>query len=502
MSQKKIIIIGGGLGGISAAIRLAQSGFDVSLYDKNNHIGGKVNRLETEEFGFDLGPSILTMPYIFENLFNYSDKQMKDYVTIERLPLQWRSFFTNGEVIDLYEDLSQMLNANTYLTNDDIQQLHQFLNYAEKIHRFTEKGYFALGLDKVSEIIKYQGPLRSLKGVDYFSTMQQAINRYIEKQELRDMLGYFIKYVGSSSYDAPAVLTLLIHMQYEQGLWYVKGGIHKLAQALEQLAIEEGVAIHTGMDVCSIDTYFNHVTGVRLDDGSHVSADYIVSNREVIPTYRDLLHFSNKKIAQLEKVYEPAASGYVMHLGVDKEYAQLAHHNFLFSNDSKRNYREVFHDKVLPQDPTIYLVNSNKSDPTQAPEGHENLKVLPHIPYIQNQPFTEEQYSDFRERVLDKLEKMGLTDLRQHIIYEDIWTPHDIERTYGSNKGAIYGVVADKKKNKGFKFPKQSEYFDNLFFVGGSVNPGGGMPMVTLSGQQVADKINALECKVTTDSRE
>ena len=140
-----------------------------------------------------------------------------------------------------------------------------------------------------------------------------------------------------------------------------------------------------------------------------------------------------------------------MHLG-DKEYAQLAHHNFLFSNDSKRNYREVFHDKVLPQDPTIYLVNSNKSDPTQAPEGHENLKVLPHIPYIQNQPFTEEQYSDFRERVLDKLEKMGLTDLRQHIIYEDIWTPHDIERTYGSNKGAIYGVVADEEKIKGSSF--------------------------------------------------
>ena len=113
------------------AIRLAQSGFDVSLYDKNNHIGGKVNRLETEGFGFDLGPSILTMPYIFENLFNYSDKQMKDYVTNERLPLQWRSFFTNGEVIDLYEDLSQMLNANTYLTNDDIQT-SSILNYAEK----------------------------------------------------------------------------------------------------------------------------------------------------------------------------------------------------------------------------------------------------------------------------------------------------------------------------------------------------------------------------------
>ncbi|MCI2946862.1 phytoene desaturase family protein [Staphylococcus caledonicus] len=493
MSKKSIIVIGGGLGGISAAIRLAQSGYDVTLYEKNNHIGGKVNRLETQGFGFDLGPSILTMPYIFENLFRYSHKNMADYVTIERLSLQWRSFFTNGETIDLYEDLNQMLEANDNLNEEDIQQVHDFLNYAEKVHRFTEEGYFALGLDTVSEIIKYQGPFTALKGVDYFSTMQQAINRYVKKQELRDMLGYFIKYVGSSSYDAPAVLTLLIHMQYEQGLWYVKGGIHLLAQALERLAREEGVDIHTGVDIKSIDTYFNHVSGVRLDDGTHVEADYIVANREVIPTYRDLLHFSEGKLAKLEKTYEPASSGYVMHLGVDKQYPQLAHHNFLFSSDSKRNYHEVFHDKVLPQDPTIYLVNSNKTDETQAPTGYENLKVLPHIPYIQNEPFTEVQYAQFRERVLDKLERMGLTDLRQHIVYEDVWTPHDIERHYASNKGAIYGVVADRKKNKGFKFPKQSQYFDNLFFVGGSVNPGGGMPMVTLSGQQVADKINQLE---------
>lgn len=493
VTKEKIIVIGGGLGGISAAIRLAQSGFEVNLYEKNNHIGGKVNRLEEEGFGFDLGPSILTMPYIFENLFRYSHKKMSDYVTIERLPLQWRSFFTNGEVIDLYEDLTVMAQMNQSLNDEDVQQLHQFLQYAEKIHRFTEEGYFALGLDTVSEIIKYQGPFNSLKGVDYFSTMQEAINRYVEKQELRDMLGYFIKYVGSSSYDAPAVLTLLIHMQYEQGLWYVKGGIHHLAQALEQLAREEGVTIHTGIDVHSIDTYFNHVTGVRLDNGDHVDADYIVSNREVIPTYRDLMHFSEKKLAKLEKTFEPASSGYVMHLGVDKEYPQLAHHNFLFSSDSKRNYHEVFHEKVLPQDPTIYLVNSNKTDKTQAPADYENLKVLPHIPYIQDKPFTEEQYSKFRERVLDKLERMGLTNLRQHIVYEDIWTPHDIEHHYASNRGAIYGVVADRKKNKGFKFPKQSQYFENLYFVGGSVNPGGGMPMVTLSGQQVADKINARE---------
>jgi len=143
----------------------------------------------------------------------------------------------------------------------------------------------------------------------------------------------------------------------------------------------------------------------------------------------------------------------------------------------------------LPEDPTIYVVNTNKTDKTQAPERHENIKILPHIPYIQSKSFSEAEYLQFQERILDKLESMGLKDLRKHIVYEDVWTPHDIENTYNSNKGAIYGVVSNKKKNKGFKFPKKSQYFKNLYFVGGSVNPGAGMPMVTLSGMQVAEAI-------------
>lgn len=495
MMTKSVIVIGGGLGGIAAAIRMAQSGFNVKLFEQNNHIGGKVNRLDESGFGFDLGPSILTMPYIFEKLFNYSDKKMSDYVEIERLPLQWRNFFPNGETIDLYENNEATVLNNVQLNEKDKAELDRYFKYTERIYRFTEKGYFNQGLDTLPEILKYHGPLKALHGFDYFSTMQQAIHRYISNPRLREILGYFIKYVGSSSYDAPAVLSMLFHMQQEQGLWYVKGGIHHLAQAIEQLAIEEGVEIHTGTSVNNIKTYHNNVTGVRLANGDIVEADYIISNMEVIPTYKYLLHFSQQKIDQLEKTYEPASSGYVMHLGFNRSYPQLAHHNFFFSDDSKRNYDEVFHQKVLPQDPTIYLVNSNKTDSQQAPDEFENIKVLPHIPYIQDKPFKKEDYEAFKTRVLTKLEKMGLTDLRKHMIYEDIWTPEDIRQHYHSHRGAIYGVVADKKKNKGFKFPKHSKYFDNLFFVGGSVNPGGGMPMVTLSGLQVADKINAIEAQ-------
>ncbi|MDW8543347.1 phytoene desaturase family protein [Staphylococcus sp. KG4-3] len=490
MGNKKVIVIGGGLGGISSAICMAQAGYKVDLYEQNKHIGGKVNRLEIDDYGFDLGPSILTMPKVFQHLFQQCGEKLEDYVSIRKLALQIRNVYPDGQIIDLYESMEDILINNETLSNKDIKQLTTFFNYAQKIHEVAKRSYFDKGLDTMSAIIRYHGPFSALKQFDYFHTMQQAINKRVENPYLREMLGYFIKYVGSSSYDAPAVLSLLPQMQHAEGLWYVDGGIHKLAEAMEQLARELGVYIHFNASVKHIN-YNNQseVTGITLETNEEIYADYIISNMEVIPVYKYLLNFDEHKINKLERKFEPASSGYVMHLGVDKSYPELRHHNFFFSDNSKVNYDEVFHQYILPEDPTIYVVNTNKTDEAQAPEGHENIKILPHIPYIQNKPFSEAEYRQFRERILDKLESMGLQDLRQHIVYEDVWTPHDIENKYNSNKGAIYGVVSSKKKNKGFKFPKKSQYYKNLYFVGGSVNPGAGMPMVTLSGMQVAEAI-------------
>ncbi|MGK7379178.1 phytoene desaturase family protein [Planococcus sp. 1R117A] len=488
--NKSVLVIGGGLGGLSAAISLAQNGYAVSLYEKNTHVGGKLNRLEQDGFGFDLGPSILTMPHIFDKLFRGSGKRLVDYVPIKRLGREWRSFFPDGTVLDLYGDLRLMERENPALSRKDMKEYYAFLKYAKRLYDTTEAGYFAEGIDTVKEAVKHHGAMAALKGFDVNSTVHGAISKRISSPHLRDMLSYFVKYVGSSPYNAPAVLNMMIYMQHTQGCWYVPGGMHKLAEGLTKLAVEEGVQIHTGMGVAQAHTNKNkQITGVELEDGSFKAADYYVSNMEVIPFYRKMVAAEGKFVRKLEKKFEPSSSGLVLHLGVKKEYPFLNHHNFFFSENLHEQMEKVFKKHELPDDPTIYVVNANKTDPTQAPSGHENLKILPHIPYIQDQPFTAEDYAKFEARVLEKLERMGLHGLRDHIVTRDVWTPHDIERKYGSDRGAIYGTVSDKKTNKGFKHQKQSELYDNLYFVGGTVNPGGGMPMVTLSGQQVSDKI-------------
>mgnify|MGYP006297307513 CR=1 FL=1 len=487
--KKKVSVIGGGLGGISAAISLANEGYQVELYEKNNHLGGKLNQATIDGFTFDLGPSILTMPHIFEDLFKQADKEMSDYVNIKKLDLQWRNFFEDGIQIDLYEDVEKLDRVNPQLELKDKQELKEFLDYAEDIYEVVEEGYFKEGIDTLFEALKFYGLITSVKGLDYFSTMHDGVSRYIDNPYLQHVIEFFIKYVGSSPYDAPAVLNLLPYIQFEYGLWYVEGGMYNLAQGLAELMNDLGVAINLNSEVVDLHEQDNSISQVELKDGTVKETDIVVSNMEVIPAYEELLGGNEKLVKKYKKKFEPACSGLVIHLGVDKEYEQLEHHNFFFSQEPREHFKSVFEDKKLPKDPTLYVVAATKTDAAQAPEGCENIKVLPHIPHLQDDPFTAEEYEALKERVLDKLERMGLEDLREHIIVEDIWTPEDIQSNYYSNRGAIYGVVSDRKMNKGFKAPKQSKNYDNLYFVGGSVNPGGGMPMVTLSGQQVRDMI-------------
>jgi len=322
--------------------------------------------------------------------------------------------------------------------------------------------------------------------------MAEGIAQYLTDPHLREIFEYFIKYVGSSAKDAPGYMNMMPIIQYDYGLWYVKGGLYELAKALQKVLDELGIELRLGAETKQIERASNgrEVSQVILADGEVITADFVVCNMEAIPAYRYLLGESESFLAKLEKRFAPACSGLVAHVGTNRVYDQLAHHNFFYSANQDDHFNSVFKKGKLPEDPTIYLVAPTRSDSSKAPEGCDNLKILPHVPPIDpDNPLTEQDYHEFKDRVFTKLERMGLTDLRKHIVVEDTLTPIDIEKMYRSNRGSIYGVVSDWTKNRGFKLPKQSSKYRNLFFTGGSINPGGGMPMAVLCGQKLADRV-------------
>ncbi|MDF1815286.1 MAG: phytoene desaturase family protein [Verrucomicrobiales bacterium] len=492
--NQSVVVVGAGLGGLSAAISLRAEGFDVRIVEKNDKIGGKLNYLEKEGFGFDLGPSIFTLPQIFRDLFERAGKDMDDYVTLEKVKPHWRNFFEDGTEIDLYEEEDLMkaeLGRLTGPPEENWKQFQDFLDYARAQYQMIDEGYFSKGLDTLWEFLRHYNIQLNNGVMDYRNSMSSSIKERLDDPHLRMIFEYFIKYVGSSAHDAPGYMNLMPIIQFDYGLWYVKGGMYNLARGLGKLCQDMEIPIDLNCEVSEITKKgFRKVSGVKLASGEEIKADYVVCNMEVIPAYGKLLRIPEQKLARVSKKFAPACSGLVIHLGTDRQYPQLAHHNFFYSKNQDKHFDTVFKKGELPEDPTIYLVAPTRTDVSKAPKDCDNIKILPHIPPIDpDNPLPESAYMNLKDRVIDKLERMGLTGLREHTIVEDILTPTDLQRMYNSNRGSIYGVVSDWKRNYGFKFPKQSSKFSNLYFTGGSVNPGGGMPMVVLCGQKVADRI-------------
>lgn len=485
-SGKRVIVIGAGLGGLSAAITCAAKGYQVDLFEKNDRIGGKLNRSLKEGYSFDLGPSILTLPAVFQELFSRAGLRLEDHVPIRALDIHWRNFFEDGTRIDLVADREKQKQLLAALDPDAPDQFERFLAYAKRQYELSSRNYLK-GFDSPRRIILDlfgQG----LAGLDMLRSMDGAVSSFFSHPKLRDIFDYFAKYIGSSPFHAPGIINLMPWVQYRYGLWYVEGGLYQLAEGLKIALEKVFVHLHLNSEVMSINTAGKSVTGITLAGGEQRDADFVISNMEFVPAHEKLLkkNFGPWTLRKLE----PSCSGLVIHLGVKKVYPQLAHHNFFFSKNSKEHFSAVFDRYRLPEDPTIYIVAPTRTDPSAAPAGCDNLKLLPHIPHLNSRhPATREDYDALRERVLEKCERMGLTDLRKNIVVEETWTPLDIQREYYSNKGSIYGVVTDRWKNLAFKAPKKSRRFHNLYFTGGSINPGAGMPMVTSCGMQVADMI-------------
>ncbi|MGN7311371.1 phytoene desaturase family protein [Alkalicoccobacillus gibsonii] len=488
--KKKVIVIGGGIGGLSSAISLAAEGYDVQLFEANERLGGKCNIRSGSGFTFDTGPSILTMPWTLEQLFTRAGKNLSDYLTVKRVEPQWRTFFEDGVTIDLKGDLPDMLDEIDRISPEDKSGFLDYIHYSSQIYELCTKSFYQRSLSGLKDL-RTSHSFKDLLAMDPMKSMNQATKKFIRDPHLQQLLDFLVMYVGSSPYQAPAVLSQLAYVQFGLGVHYVEGGMYNIIRAMQKVLDELDVRYRTNTRVTQVIESNGVAKGIQIENGDVIYGDIIISNLEVVPAYETLVPDSNQAKQEVKKLqtFEPSVSGLVLLLGMDQTYPQLAHHNFFFSKDPKLEFKQIFEEKRPADDPTIYIGISSKSDSTHAPKGKENHFILTHVPPLKPGDDWSTFKEEYREVVLSKLERNGLKNIREHIEFEYSFTPNDLKQLYGSNGGSIYGVAANKKTNGGFKIPSRSQLLKNLYFVGGSTHPGGGVPMVTLSGQLTADLV-------------
>ncbi|MFN3653313.1 MAG: phytoene desaturase family protein [Armatimonadota bacterium] len=489
----KVVVVGGGLAGAAAAIRLAGAGHRVTIVEQNAHLGGKMNVWEAGGYRFDMGPTIITMPAALDRLFASVGRSSRDYLEMVRLDPQWRCRYADGTVIDLLEDPEAMQRELARVSPDDARRYPEFLQYARQMWEISEEFFFWKPWGGIRELLREFGVLspaglRLGTKIHPFTSLHAVVHRHFRDPRVAQLFDHFVQYVGSSPFMAPAILTLIAWVQVGQGVWYPLGGTGQIARALERLADELGVARRHGEVVRQITTTRDRVTGVQLESGEWLEADAVVSNCDVIRTYAELIDHpaAEQTLRQERGRFEPACSGVVLYLGCRRTWEGLAHHEFLFSEDPEAEFHDIYDRHVPARDMTCYLAAPSVTDPGVAPPGCTALYVLVHTPYRTEKVDWSVEGPAYRDAILDRLEARGLEGLRESIEVERMLTPVEIERLYRSWGGSIYGLLTQKGLTAAFKPGNRCPRLEGLYFAGGSVNPGAGVPMVLMSGQTAA----------------
>ena len=503
--SRHVVIIGGGVGGLAAAIRLAAAGARVTLLEKNPRVGGKLNLWETPHpdrpndrpFRFDTGPSLLTLPFIFEELFAAAGETLSDHLELIRLNPISRFVWADGATFELK------------LTAAETEQ---------EVLRFAPgqlpgwRALFARGQqiwDLSAELFLYHAPEQSLRmdrfdarralsmltipfRISMFSSFSKLIDRHITHPRLREMLYQYATYSGASPFRAPGTLAVIPHAEQYFGGWYPRGGMYRIAESLAVVAQKLGVTIRTDCAVDSVMIEDATARGVRLHTGETILGDSIIANSDVVYTYRDLIERAHRKKYNNQTLdrLEPGGSGMVLLLGVDGTYPQLAHHTKFMPADYKSDLTAMFETRTIPDDPCIYVAASTRTDASQAPDGCENLFVLASAPAIDGKLNWAEQGPRYRNQLIETLEsRWGLTHLSKRIVVEKQFTPDDLRRSYNANAGSIYGIGSNSRRTAFLRPPNRDREIKNLFFAGGATHPGGGLPLVALSGKIAAELV-------------
>lgn len=478
--SRRVVVVGGGVGGLAAAIRLRARGHQVTLFERRDVVGGKLATHEHDGYVFDIGPSLVTLPHVFDEVFRAAGTSLDEQVELIRLDPQFAYHWPDGSSLIVPDGDDDTERAFDEFVAGSGEQWRAFDDRGRRIWDVAERTFFAGPMSNPWSLAKRMRSPFDLTAIDPLRTLQRSAESFFDDPRLVQWAGRYATYSGSSPSAAPATLACIPHIEARFGCWYPKGGLDALRAAFERVAVEIGVEIRTGTDVAAIVAPGGGaVTGVRLADGSEVPVDIVVANTDAEHLYADLLPDPGalKRVRRAQR----STSGFVLCVGVRGLTPGLHHHNVWFSDSYRAEYDQLDAGE-LAGDPTIYACVSSVTDPSQAPDGCENWFLLVNTP-----PDVEIDADSYGDVVLERLAERGV-DLRHRIEHRHAMTPADIERRYRSPGGAIYGTSSNGKR-AAFVRPANRGARPGLYLVGGSSHPGGGLPLVTTSARIVTDMI-------------
>jgi phytoene desaturase len=488
----KIIVIGAGVGGLSAAIRLAAAGHSVTVLERLERAGGKLNLIEDGGYSFDTGPSLVTLPYVFEDLFAAAGEKISDWLELKRLEPVCRYFYPDGTGFDASADMPTMMQNLERFSKGAGEDFNAFFGHAARAWRGSRQPFLESRIQSPLDFVRGGIPWTDLTALLPLPTLHGLAQRYFKDPRLQQFVGRYATYTGSSPYRAPGTLSTVLYSEYAFGAWYTQGGLYAIAQALERLARKLGVEFRFDCtvqeilldDVPDLYTSSTEVEAVRLENGEVLYCDALVCNADAAHLYEHLLP---QKFDPRKQKLEPSISGFVMLLGIKGQTAGLEHHNIFFSRDYKTEFVQMFDHLMPASDPTIYVCISSKSDPTQAPPDCENWFILVNAPPTGKVDWAQEA-PRYAAQILERLAQRGF-DVRQRIQTQHIITPSNLEQRYLTHRGGIYGSSSNTISSAFLRPQNRSQMVGGLYLASGSAHPGGGLPLVMLSGKLAAEAL-------------
>ena len=489
-----VIVIGAGVGGLAAAVGLAARGARVTLLEQNGNVGGKLNVWEQDGFTFDTGPHVLTMLWALEEVFASADRRLEDVLDLVRLDTVCRYHFEGGDTLDAPADPEKAAHAIAEFAPSDEAGFGRFLAYARRVSEATTEPFlrqdFGAQVRGVPTAAQW-GQLSEFLALKPWRTLRDVVRAHFGDPRLRQVFELYALYSGSHPARASGIFATVADVQWREGTFYVRGGLYHLAEALREAAESLGVVIRTGTAAAEVIVKNHRACGVATEQGERLFADAVVCNADCLSALTSLIPAEARRAWTRERVekIEPSTSAFLLLLGIRGTYPQLAHHNSFLARDGEAEFADIFDHARPAEDPTIGVACQSVTDPSKAPPGCTNLFVMTNPPALGGGFDWRVEASHYRDLVLSKLERMGLTGLRERILVEQMWTPLDLEQRYAAHRGAIYGLSSNGWRQGFLRPPQISPDVRGLYFVGGSTHPGGGVPLCALSGTNVARRI-------------